>query len=84
MIKGKTYVVKSSGMPIMPVHPADVNAGNVAQILSQVDRPQKGDTITCLDKRKDNKHGWFYKVQTKDGEGWISGAALLKYEVEKI
>ena len=84
MIENKIYIVKSSGMPIMPVHPADVNTGNVTEMLSQIERPQKGDAITCLGKRKDDKHGWFYKVKTKDGEGWISGAALLKYEVEEI
>jgi len=83
MIKDKTYIVKSSGMPIMPVHPADVNAGNIKDMLAQVKRPAKGDTLKCLEARSDKKNGWFYLVETKDGKGWVAGSAVLKYEVEE-
>jgi len=83
MIKDKTYIVKTSGMPIMPVHPADVGASNVAEMLAQVARPSKGDKLTCLEVRKTDKHGYFYRVKTKDGQGWVSGAAILKYEVKE-
>ena len=82
MIEGKTYVIKQNGMPIVPVHPSDVNRKNVAEMIAQVSRPQAGDKVTCIDKRSD-KHGWFYKVETKDGEGWLSGVALLKYDYEE-